>query len=229
MSKAFILFIMLIVSHPTLGVENEKEWIDFNTFVEIYNNNEASQQTLIKLLNNPNLEEVEFGIRYSMSHRDKINALPVYDAIWQSDEKAFPSIDIEYLRQPVILLAVASAIAKGEKCIYGEQYKYVINHITSEDGNIQRFAIVALGHVGTNRDLGILIKLLKEKDETYTPPIALSILEIDPIKGAEILDQLQNEFGQNSNKSKQINSLLEYHDPNNEGNIDDCDKNSSKH
>lgn len=222
MHKAITLFLVCLISYPSFCIENNKTWINFKEFVVANLSKKANQETLIKLLNNPNPEEVEFGVRFTINQCKELNAVPVYEAIWNNAQKAFPSLDMAYLRQPTILLAVAGALSKIKGRASEEQYNYVISQINSKDEKTLTFAILALGYVGTESDIKGLIELAKLNDGEYLFQAVFSVLEIDYENGLTALRQLQKEFGHDSSLAEEIDSILKGHISNKTRNTDDC-------
>ena len=206
--KNIITIITIFLITMSVYSAEKTEWISFDKFVEANMNRTENQDTLIRLLKNPDPEQVEFGIRFSKNQWSKLNAIKVYEAIWTNNQNAFPSLNMKYLRQPVILLAITVATSKIKDNKDKEHYKYVISQINESNPKTLPFAIIALGFVGTQNDLKTLTLLSKEKNGEYLVSAALSILEIDNVAGVPLLKKLRNEFGVDSKQAKTIDQIL---------------------
>ena len=211
MKKIITIITIFSITMSVYSAEKNIAWISFDKFVEANMNRTANQDTLIKLLKNPDPEQVEFGIRFSKNQWSKLNAIQVYEAIWVNNKKAFPSLNMKYLRQPLILLAITVATSKIKQYKDKEHYKYVVAQINENNPKTLSFAIIALGFVGTQRDLKTLAQLSKENNGKYLVPAALSILEIDTVKGIPILRNLKIDLGVESKQAKIIDQILKQH------------------
>lgn len=186
-------------------------WISGLDFIHALHKHEATKRTLLLLLHNPDPHSVEFGIRgthIASRHYKKFVVLPVYQAIWKNDANAQPSLDLTYLRQPIILLAVVGSLAEITNEKTPKYHEYVMHQLKKNDMKILPSVILAIGNVGTKKDIKYLIEIAKLQDGEYISKCIDSILKIDYLAGKLELDKLKKYYGPYTRQAMQIDAQI---------------------
>ena len=117
-----------------------------------------------------------------------------------------------YLRQPIILLAVTSALSIIKHTKDTKYHAYVIHQVNKNNQSILPSAILALGAVGNKDDMKILVEIAKRKDGKFLFHCTNSMLRIDYDAAMLMLDELKKYFGPYSRQARLIDSVSENFD-----------------
>lgn len=137
------------------------DWISFDSFVEKWTVDcELNSNYLILLLRNPDPEEVEFGVRFSIGKVSDENIL--FSKIWNNDDLKEYGLNRDYLSNPIIRMSIANALYNANKEVY---YKYVKSIFLSKKKEYYSYSIINLADIGTLEDGELFVKRAIDVDD----------------------------------------------------------------
>jgi hypothetical protein len=203
-----LLIVVLFNQISCSGTNSNAETITLIEFIELCTNGKAGQTDLLKVLNIRNPHEVNTAVMYSIKYTIALTAADVYKAVWEGDANRYPVLDMEYLNQPVIRLAVASALATIDPDNRNEYKPYIISQLDSENNEVRKYAVMAIGNAGDEKDMEHLKDTVKLHNGEYLSQAATSMLLIDETSAVAALEVLREEFGIESENGKLITDII---------------------
>ena len=214
LSKVRILLILVVLGVIGAGAfslikyqSSQLEPISFDEFAKACIADEANQSHLLRVLNMEDASKVSAAISYSTKHSDKLDAKQVYRAIWGRDDNAFPQIDIDFLSQPIIKLSIAISMSKIDPQNSADYVEYVRLQLRSESGEVRRPAIQIIAHIGNETDIDTLREVAINRNGEHLSAIAESMLAINRQIAVEVLNDLIDHFGTESEEGQLITDI----------------------
>lgn len=170
--------------------------------------NQATKADMVAAFSTHKIADLSTAASFAVRARGNPEIVDFIREVWRDDSKKYPSLAWNEIKHPRVRVSLAQTLGQIDKQS-PEYYEYIKSALQSNQELVRANAALALGIVGSDRDIPTLSSLSKGQSLIVSIHAIQGLGALGTEQSREVLAKLKSEVGQSPEKQDAIQSALE--------------------
>lgn len=199
---AFTLLVVMVVAGPATGQTEPPQ------LLEKIISNKVTKADMIAGFSQHNVGDLATIASFAVRARGNPEIVDFIRTVWRGDDKKYPSLAWQEIKQPRVRIMLAQTLGQIDEHNQ-EYYDYIKSSLSADDERVRATAAIALGMVGSDKDIPTLTNLSKSSSAIISTHAIHGLGILGTEKSKQALAKLKTEMRSDSAKEAAIESALD--------------------